>query len=58
MRGSVAETPTKMEKSMSNSARIILVVAMAAALAACAKQPEPAPAEPLTVEPTSTGKYK
>lgn len=43
---------------MSKSGRIILVLAMGAALAACAKQPEPMPVEPVTVEPTYTGKYK
>jgi type IV pilus biogenesis protein CpaD/CtpE len=43
---------------MSNIGRIILVVAMAAAVSACAKKPEPVPAEPVTVEPTYTGKYK
>jgi nitrous oxide reductase accessory protein NosL len=43
---------------MSNSARIILVLAMAAAVAGCAKKPEPVPVEPVTVEPTYTGKYK
>jgi hypothetical protein len=47
-----------MEKRMSKSGRIILVLAMAAAVAACARQPEPEPVEPVTVEPTYTGKYK
>jgi hypothetical protein len=31
---------------------------MVAAVAACAKKEEPIPAEPITVEPTQTGKYK
>ena len=43
---------------MSNTARIVLVLAMAAAVTACARQPEPVPAEPVTVEPAYTGKYK
>lgn len=42
---------------MSNSTRLVLVLAMVAAVAACAKK-EVAPVEPITVEPTSTGKYK
>jgi hypothetical protein len=43
---------------MSKSGRIILVLAMAATMAACAKKEEPTPVEPVTVEPTYTGKYK
>ena len=43
---------------MSKSGRIILVIAMAAALAACAKKEEEVMVEPITVEPTETGKYK
>lgn len=42
---------------MSKSGRIILVIAMAAAMAACAKKEEVI-VEPITVEPTETGKYK
>ena len=42
---------------MSKSGRIIMVLAMAAAMAACAKKEEPM-VEPITVEPTETGKYK
>jgi nitrous oxide reductase accessory protein NosL len=43
---------------MSKSGRIILVIAMAAAMAACAKKEEEVMVEPITVEPTETGKYK
>ena len=43
---------------MSKSGRIILVLAMAAAVAACAKKEEEVMVEPITVEPTETGKYK
>ena len=43
---------------MSKSGRIILVIAMAAAVAACAKKEEEVMVEPITVEPTETGKYK
>jgi hypothetical protein len=43
---------------MSKSGRIIMVLAMAAGVAACAPKPEPTPVEPVTVEPTYTGKYK
>lgn len=44
---------------MSKSGRIILVLAMAAAVAACArKEEETVMVEPITVEPTDTGKYK
>lgn len=44
---------------MSKSGRIILVLAMGAALAACAKKEEEVMVvEPITVEPTETGKYK
>jgi hypothetical protein len=43
---------------MSKSGRIILVLAMGAALAACAKKEEVVVVEPITVEPTETGKYK
>jgi nitrous oxide reductase accessory protein NosL len=43
---------------MSKSARLVLVLAMVSAIAACAKKEEPAPVEPVTVEPTDTGKYK
>jgi nitrous oxide reductase accessory protein NosL len=37
---------------------IVLAMAMVATLAACAKKEDPAPVEPVTVEPTYTGKYK
>ncbi len=37
---------------------IVLVMAMVATLAACAKKEEPVAVEPVTVEPTYTGKYK
>jgi type IV pilus biogenesis protein CpaD/CtpE len=47
-----------MEKRMSKSGRIVLVVAVLAALAACARQEEVEVVEPVTVEPTYTGKYK
>ena len=40
---------------MSNSGRIVLVVAVLAALSACAKKEEPM-ANPVTIEPTYTGK--
>jgi nitrous oxide reductase accessory protein NosL len=43
---------------MSKSGRIILVIAMAAAMAACAKKEEEVMVDPITVEPTETGKYK
>jgi nitrous oxide reductase accessory protein NosL len=43
---------------MSKSGRIILVIAMAAAMAACAKKEEAPMADPISVEPTETGKYK
>jgi nitrous oxide reductase accessory protein NosL len=43
---------------MSKSGRIVLVVAMFAAMAACAKKEEVTVVEPVTVEPTYTGKYK
>jgi PBP1b-binding outer membrane lipoprotein LpoB len=43
---------------MSKSGRIMLVLAMAAIVAGCARKPEPTPVEPVTVEPTYTGKYK
>ncbi len=43
---------------MSKSGRIVLVLAMAAAVAACAKKEEEVIVEPVTVEPTYTGKYK
>lgn len=43
---------------MSKSGRIILVLAMAATMAACAKKEEVVVAEPVTVEPEYTGKYK
>jgi hypothetical protein len=44
---------------MSNSGRIVLVMAMVATMAACAKKEAPVePVEPVTVEPTYTGKYK
>lgn len=37
---------------------IVLVMAMVATLAACAKKEEVTVVEPVTVEPTYTGKYK
>jgi hypothetical protein len=37
---------------------IVLVMAMVATLAACAKKEEEVVVEPVTVEPTYTGKYK
>jgi nitrous oxide reductase accessory protein NosL len=43
---------------MSKSASFILVMAVAATLAACAKKEEEVIVEPVTVEPTYTGKYK
>ncbi|MFN3993554.1 MAG: hypothetical protein ACK4IU_11670 [Tabrizicola flagellatus] len=44
---------------MSKSARLVLVLAMVSAFAACAKKEAPVePVEPVTVEPTYTGKYK
>lgn len=42
---------------MSNSTRIVLVLAMLAAVAGCAKKQETV-VEPITVEPTETGTYK
>jgi len=42
---------------MSKSARLVLVLAMVSAIAACAKK-EVEVVEPVTVEPTYTGKYK
>ncbi len=43
---------------MSKSGRFILVMAVAATLAACAKKEEEVVmVEPVTVEPTYTGKY-
>lgn len=41
---------------MSNKA--LLALALVAFVAACAPKPEPAPVEPVSVEPTYTGKYK
>lgn len=44
---------------MSKSGRIIMVLAVAAAMAACAKkEEETVMVDPVTVEPTETGKYK
>ena len=43
---------------MSKSARLVLVLAMVSAFAACAKKEEVTVMEPVTVEPTETGKYK
>ena len=44
---------------MSKSGRILLAMAVAATLAACAKKAEETVmVEPVTVEPTYTGKYK
>ena len=37
---------------------IVLVMAMVATLAACAKKEPVEVVEPITVEPTETGKYK
>lgn len=42
---------------MSNSTRIVLVLAMLAAVAGCAKKEEVV-VEPVSVEPTDTGTYK
>ena len=42
---------------MSKSARLVLVLAMVSAFAACAKKHVEV-VEPVTVEPTYTGKYK
>jgi hypothetical protein len=54
------DLPRKMESSMSKSKQIVLVLAFAAALAACAKKEAEVVYvdEPVTVEPTYTGKYK
>lgn len=38
--------------------KFILVMAVAATLAACAKKEEAVYVEPVSVEPTYTGKYK
>jgi hypothetical protein len=43
---------------MSKSARIVLVLAVVSTMAACAKKEEVEVVEPVTVEPTYTGKYK
>lgn len=44
---------------MSKSGRIMLAMVVAATLAACAKKETVVvPVEPVTVEPTYTGKYK
>jgi hypothetical protein len=43
---------------MSKSARLVLVLAMVSAVAACAKKEEEVMVDPVTVEPTETGKYK
>ncbi|WP_302848582.1 hypothetical protein [Rhodobacter calidifons] len=43
---------------MSKSARLVLVLAMVSAFAACAKQEPVRVAEPVSVEPTYTGKFK
>lgn len=43
---------------MSKSGRIVLVVAMFAAMAACAREETVEVADPVSVEPTYTGKYK
>jgi|GEM_PF-6260802 len=43
---------------MSNSTRIILVLAMAAAVAGCARpQQEPVVVDTVTVDPVGTGKF-
>ena len=47
--------PDKLERRMAKSGRFVLVVGMIAALAACAKKEEPM-ANPVTIEPTYTGK--
>jgi hypothetical protein len=44
---------------MSASAKILAALGLALFASACAPKPAPvAPAEPITVEPTYTGKYK
>lgn len=45
---------------MSKSTRILLGLGLVAFIAACAPKPEPVVvvAEPVTTEPTYTGKYK
>ena len=43
---------------MSKSARLVLVLAMVSAFAACAKKETVTVAEPVSAEPTYTGKYK
>lgn len=43
---------------MSKSARFVLVLAMVSAFAACAKKEPVQVVEPVSVEPTYTGKYK
>jgi hypothetical protein len=49
----------KMESSMSKYGKIIMALALVALAAACAKKEEVVYVEePVTVEPTYTGKYK
>ncbi|WP_309664400.1 hypothetical protein [Tabrizicola sp.] len=43
---------------MSKSARFVMVLAMVGFVAACAKKEEVVIVEPVSVEPTYTGKYK
>ncbi len=40
------------------SKKALLALALVAFAAACAPKPEPAPMEPVSTEPTYTGKYK
>ncbi|MDF1620242.1 hypothetical protein [Pseudothioclava nitratireducens] len=40
------------------SKKAFIAVALVAFVAACAPKPEPMPVEPVSVEPTYTGKYK
>lgn len=40
------------------SKKALLALALVAFAAACAPKSEPMPAEPVSVEPTYTGKYK
>jgi hypothetical protein len=55
MTGNPFRPSDKLEKKMTNSGRIVLIVAVLAALTACAKKEAP-PENPVTIEPTYTGK--
>lgn len=48
-------TPEKVEKRMSKSVRLVLVLAMVSAIAACAEKVEPV--EPIIPEVADSGKY-